>query len=563
MNMNTKSQRNLGLKIGPMMDRLTRNLIAFTALIVGSVAGSAQAQHTLTINNNDVVSGRIVQIEDSKLVWQSPLFRDSISAPLSKLSHVEFDRKTPAASEELPFQIRTVTGDLINADITEIDEEFVHTRSQRHGELKISLDQVASIIDQAKQQTVKEGFNNFDAFRSYENGKDAWACDGSRLSTSKVLANAYVETKNLPNEIEVQLECKFTEMPDFLFGLKVPKTLDDIESIPRIETWEGTLVLGFDGDFEVLVEELPESTDTVSLTIQWNQKTNQILVFDSLGVKLCDKVVSFPEDKSKPGFFFRNLNGDLSVTRFRVGPKVAGRNAKVGELKTSGGDIFPIKELAFDGETWTVGEDKIAKEEFFAAKLAKPAPQTNEQQSVVRYADGAELHGTLVSGTAESLQIKTDFGDANVSCRYDGVARIQLGTEKQPVSNENQQHVLTIGDNVLHGKLAMDENSPGSVFLWSQAGAESPVSISHQSQCRIERLSRPESLANAPAGLVDTLHLENGDLIYCKTISASEKSLNIRTASGEHEIATKDVKAIDLGRREKKRLVSFGVPVGA
>ena len=542
---------------------MVQALLAASLLVASSnsTAASEEAKTgTLVLRNGDSLPGQISSVAEGVLNWECSLFASPVKMRQEAIRRISLPTDESSATAQADYQIETVGDDLLFGRISRIAAGVAYMDCDRHGEIQIKLSQIAKIRNLKHSATIVSGFSDFEGWGSLKNQKTHWQTESGNLYTSAESANVYRRLDNLPDTVDILLRCSFSASPDFSFGFEIPRSTEFDEAILRLETWDGSLVLVHaDGDFEILMEEIPEDTRELGLSILWNRKTNRMVIRNQQQL-LGEVVARTAAEDSKPGFFFKNRAGDLRISQFRVSASPVDAKSQVGVIVNKEGESIRIEnQLEFDGRSWTLGKQSLPAKEMYQVWLAEAQPRKKSAVKL-RYRDGAQISGKLVSAGSGQLMLMTAFSDSEIKCNTNGLITVDFGEPNSAASGTDEPHEspyqLTCQFGTIHGQLgfaALGDN----LAEWTPFGSSDPVKLAYKVPFTIQRVETRNAKERPGNSLVDTLHLTNGDLIACRVDTIDSENCVLQSAYGERSVSLKLVKAIDLGRKQPRQKLTF------
>ena len=112
-------------------------LFMFSLRVIGG-----EGQVKIRWKNGDVLPGRILQSQNSVLHFSSEIFQDNLAISTSELEALEFDSEK--GKSDLDFLIVTTTGDVINANLVDANENSFIFSSKRLSRIQIKRNSVYS-----------------------------------------------------------------------------------------------------------------------------------------------------------------------------------------------------------------------------------------------------------------------------------------------------------------------------------------------------------------------------------------------------------------------------------
>ncbi len=523
----------------------------------------------LSWKNGDMIPGRVIRADQSQLEWMGEsLFRDPLNLDLRYLNQIEFPPPAGAVKTAATYAVQTIDGLSLFGEIKSLNQEMLVISSARFGDIEIARDRIGSILNLKTSGSLINGEFDLTRCDSSRGQKKYWTVDDQGdLQSTRPDIHLFMKTE-MPASALIELELKWNKKLDFMFGFGVPRNARNTDSIPRLETWDDSLVLSYGEDFEIVVESLSNQEKRIKLLIHWDQERNQIVIHDEQGQQLSTAKLPKPSSQSEPGMFIENKSGDLTIANLMVRQSSAGFNATLPSFQKLNQAATNGELIEFDGTRWVARAIKPANEinpgdsassesataatdlmipadEFCNAFLINPAIDRPTDQTRVYFQDGMFVLGELVSIENETITLNTKFSAQPVSLSLAGAARIQLHSAAPPtVEAETFSHQLFNSTGTIRGRVEPGSGEKDDVLRWRIAGAEAAVPFS-QADARIVLQAR-KPIVDASEEWADTLYLANRDTIPCRVVSIDERLVTIDSFAENKQIDSQLIKAIDF-----------------
>ena len=523
----------------------------------------------LSWKNGDMIPGHVIRADRSQLAWMGEsLFRDPLSLDLRYLNQIEFPVPADAVKTTATYAVQTIDGLSLFGEVKSLNREILVISSERFGDIEIARDRIGSILNLKTSGSLINGEFDLTRWDSSRGQKKYWTVDDQGdLQSTRADIHLFMKTE-IPASALIELELKWNKKLDFIFGFGVPRNARNTDSIPRLETWDDSLVLSYGEDFEIVVESFSNQEKRIKLLIHWDQEQNQIIIHDEQGQRLSSAKLPTPGSQSEPGLFIENKSGDLTVANLMVRQSSAGFNATLPSFQKLNQAAANGELIEFDGTRWvarasepsnevnpgdctpdepvTAATDMvIPADQFCNAFLINPAINRPTDQTRVYFQDGMFVLGELVSIENETITLNTKFSSQPVSLSLAGAAKIQLHSSAPPtVEAETFSHQLFNSSGTIRGRVEPGSGEKDDVLRWRVAGAESAVPFS-QADARIVLQAR-KPIVDAAEEWADTLYLANRDTIPCRVVSIDERQVTIDSFAENKQIDSQLIKAIDF-----------------
>ena len=322
--------------------------------------------------SGDRLPGVPLGFEDSKLKFKSALFREPLEIGVQWLRSFETNTKADKSTKSNErFAIQLVDGQVLLAEILSLDEDVLTVKSDRAGKFDIDRSRLASIVNRKISQTLVSGRLDLDMWQAKRGEKQYWKPnDSGEIQATRDEIHLYLESE-LPESCLIDIEVGWKDKLDFVLALEIPRGARSLGSVPRLESWDGSIVFSHDDDFEIVVADLDEDSKSLKLLIHWNRKTNVVVIHDELGEELAKAKIKKMGQKAEPGIFLQNKDGDFRVKSLGIRSAVAGFDPSITSIQLKSDDAINAGVKSFDGTTWTATKDdeeiEISSEEFVGA----------------------------------------------------------------------------------------------------------------------------------------------------------------------------------------------------
>ena len=338
-------------------------LLLFLTISVATAQQPAAANGTLHWNNGDSLPGHIVSADAQMLRWQAgQLFRAPVNIDYAWLKNIELETKPSAQKSAETYVVQLIDGYSLKGQITSLDDETLEITSPRFGAVEVKRSRVATILNQNTSGSLVSGDFDLKQWDAKRGKKKYWKVDEQgRLQSTRKDIHLYLETE-LPNSLLVEVELSWKSNLDFSFGFGVPSNVAKLESLPRLESWDGAIVLSFADDFETVLESVDEKAKRLKLLIHWDRVNHQIVIHNEQGKLLAKADIGKPSKNIKPGIFLENKAGDLTITSLALRNSTATFNATKPSIQSLDEPASNAMLESFDGQQWTVSAQQSAEE---------------------------------------------------------------------------------------------------------------------------------------------------------------------------------------------------------
>ena len=531
-----------------------------------------QKASELVWKTGDRLPGKAIGFASNRLKFDSPLFREPLEIDVDWLTSFDnfLNSGEQKATSKEPFAIQLIDGQLLFGDIDSLDDQFLGAHSQRAGKFKVKRSRIASIVNREASQTVVSGAIDLDDWEAKRGDKRYWKPnDDAELVATRDNIHLFLESK-LPESCLIDFEIAWDEKLDFAVALGIPYGARSLGSVPRLESWDGSIVFSHDDDFEIVMVELDETAKSLKLLIHWNQKTNMIVIHDESGAELARAKIENMGRKTEPGIFLLNKAGDFRVRTIGVRSAVVGFDPSKTSIQLKSDDAINATVKSFDGQNWTATQDgksvDISVDEFVGAFQFNPdAKYRKPSGDAIRFSDGERVIGRLTGLSESSLTVETDSMTEPLELTSTGLKQIRFEQEEKADKEEEFNHVLLSDAGKLRGRLESGQPTDANVLFWRVAGAKRAVpfasSIMKGSEVNAKVvLERTIKEAEVESKWPDTLFLNNRDWLPIKLLSAKENEIVVDSFFENTVIPGSKVRAVEFGTAAQGYGLDFSDP---
>ena len=552
--------------------RLLRLFVFVTAVIIGlgsfnqchafrAMDGSETAKEATTElvwKSGDRLPGRAVGLKDQKLVFESALFREPLNIGVDWLKSFELKNKSGSIESEETYAIQLVDGQVFLADVKKLDEKLLTVESRRAGPIEIDRSRIASIVNQKVSQTLVSGTVDLERWDAKRGEKRYWKPnDNGEVVATRDDIHLFLESE-LPESCLIDLEVAWDEKLDFAVALQIPYGARSLGTVPRLESWDGSIVFSHEDDFEIVLVELDEGTKSLKLLIHWNRKTNKVVIHDEKGAELASATIEKLVKKAKPGIYLKNKNGDFRIKSIGIRSAVAGFDPSKTSIQLKSDDAINATMKSFDRSTWKATNEngepvEVSTDEFVGAFQFNPdykfEPVTGD---TLRFLDGEKVIGELIAISEDSVTVKTMASLQPIVLKSDQLKQIRFDPQTKTSSDEKFNHVLISDVGKLRGRLESGSPNDDNVLFWRVEGASESVPFANSllGDDRVNAkviLERDKEVAPVDDQWPDTLFLNNRDLLPVRFQSANETEIVVDSFFENRVVAGSEIRAIEFG----------------
>ena len=550
MNISTCMSNRIRLSISMLM---CLSLLSVPSLFCRGDENPLQGE--LTWKNGDKIPGEVVSGNNSHLRWQSNLYRDPLNLKLSYLDQVKFQSNQLWGKTRETYTVQTVDGFSLFGEITGLDDHRLRISSTRFGDVEVDRSRVATILNLQTSGSLINGEFDLDRWDANRNEKKYWKVN-DRGELESLRSNVHLFMKAaLPESALIEVELQWEKKLDFVFGFGVPRNSRKIETLPRLESWDDSVVLSYNDDFEIVIESCEGNLKRIKFLIHWNRNTNQLMIHDEQGKQLATANLGKPSPNIDPGIYIENKSGDLKLTSLMVRRSAAGFNATKPSIQTLDDAAINGRVVAFDGHQWTISKSdprqgkgespkSISAGDFCGAFLVNPPQPRSNKGTRLKFFDGMFIGGQLDSIQDDSITMKTDFSKQPVTLKLAGASHLRFDSPLATERAEKFSHRLINNAGEIQGRLERGSGDKDDVLRWRVAGADTAVPLSH-GDARIV-LQKKQAMVAVADQWADTLYLVNRDMIPCRIVSIDEDYVTIDSFSENKKIDQQLIKAIDF-----------------
>ena len=522
-----------------------------------SAKGTKSSSAKLVWRSGDSIPGEIKSFSEGKLRWQAgKLFGMPLEIDASVLRSAEFPTTKTQRQSSQPFIVQLIDGMSITGEISELNDQTLVMQSHRFGEVEIDRQRVATILNLKNSGSLINGQFDLEKWDAYRGEKKYWSVDeqGALQSERK---NIHLFFKNeLPDSVLIELEIAWKKSLDFSFGFGVPNNARKIGDLPRLESWDGAIVLSFGDDFETVLESVDETAKRLKLLVHWNRSKHQIVIHDEKGRQLAQAQLGKPRKKTSAGIFIENKSGDLTIPALALRNSTADFDATRPSIQQLNESTTNALLKSFDGKNWKFssidGEDsQVAANDFCGAFLINKSVDQITGETEMRFADGMLVGGQLKTISGGKATIKTNYTNDPVTLSLDGLSTLKFATdkasdkEKAKTNKEKMEHWLYTRAGEIRGRLEQGDGSPTDVMRWRVPGATTAVPF-NSGDARIVIKKRQKVSPSSSDTFGDTLYLTNRDIVPCRIEAMDGKTIQIQAFVENDRIDQALVKAVDF-----------------
>lgn len=504
-------------------------------------------------NNEDRLGGRIISSSPQELVWQAnKLFRDPLQLELSYLKEIRFQGTPLRVSSG--YEVRTIDRNSIFGEILKLDDRSMVMRSDLYGEISIDRSRISSIIHLSNSQSQITGEFNLDDWQADRGQKKDWTINGlGQLATYQANSMLY-RRSDFPENLLIDIDIHWEKRLDFVLGFGVPQNRTRLDELPRIETWDDSLVLSYKDSFEIILEQVDQSNKRLKLLIHWDRVKNEMVIFGERGEQLSIAKLGTYPDNVDLGVLVENKGPSLFINELSARRSSAGFDATRPSIQTLSQSSLNSKLVSFDGLVWrAMSDEQVATEipaaDFSGAYMINPLENRNGQSFAVDYFNGMFVAGELVGINDGKILLQTNFSNSPIKLDLAGVRFIRFADSNREASeSENQiyRHTLTTNEGTIRGLLKSGSGAADDIVRWQTPGARQPIPFA-QGDSSIKLREPPDEQEAATSNYRDTLFLNNRDVIPANVVGLDEDHVAIESFIENISIATHKIRGIDFG----------------
>ena len=494
-----------------------------------------------------------IQADKSTLTVQSPLFRDPLEIDFGVLDRLSFERAAKDNGKpKSPYAIQMTDGQTMFTDILALGDETLTVTSDRTGEVELDRSRIGSIVNLDRTETVISGAFDLDKWDAKRGEKKHWKVnDRGQLESTRANIHLFLKSK-LPESCLIAVEIQWSKNLDFSLALGVPKSARMLDEVPRLESWQDSIVFSFGDDFEIVIEELDESEKRLKFLIHWDQSSKQVVIHDERGKTLATVDMKDLKAKFEPGIYIDNKSGDLKVSSLAIRSSGSGFDATQPSVQITDKPALNAQLKSFDGEVWLAenadGEEiEIAEDNFGATFLLNEPTDDAITGDRIRFTDGFSLQGELLSLTDDQANFRSNVSKEPMTLKLDRAASIQFSDRKAlQEAKKASVHRLFNSAGSMQGTMELGSGEAGDVIRWRVVGGKQPVpfstSIDKRGSARVV-LQKRKQQTDADSKWRDTLYLKNRDMVPCTITSMDEESVYVDSFFANKSIPESLIKA--------------------
>lgn len=467
--------------------------LAFTSFLCG------KDEVTLQFKNGDTIPGSIkVLRKPSELQWTAPFFKDVMTVPTEQIASLEFPKsETVLPKGKKHYLIKTITGNVLHGDVTEISPDYISVSSLRHGQLKLLRKEIISLqlLDDYWQYSITNKGNwNHHLWDKGTNAELITKLRNAKLSGSMLLTEKF----------RIHLHLKWKNNPRFAFKLTQEAGAIKPGLNFSLETWEDNLVSLLGNDFE-LVKKLPQSVKgELQVTLYVNPKSATVEIVNAKGE-------SIAKMQGKPGSTFEKFHfslqnqseqlvlRQLDVTNWKSKEPNFSRNAsgfidKDGEWVNGYLHTFqPSKKFLF------VPGKPISESEAVQSIQFQPSPEKNnqlEQEVSFQFNDLTRISGKLTKLDDSMAYLKIPASMEPIPCKLNGIQFIKWNHQKSEAADPDEESDLLIWEKGQLNGILTPQPKEDFPLTWKPFFSSKSIPLSTNQSFSIQRKEvNPESLS--------------------------------------------------------------------
>lgn len=527
--------------------------------------GSRTFQETnaakLTWASGDAIPGQWVGADRESIRWfADSLFRDPVEIDRRYLRTIDFPASSGLDSKEEAapgtYLIQWVDGGRMFGEIRRLDSTHLTVFAPRYGEVKLRREYVSGLQNLANAGQWTAGrfdLNQWDAARGQ---KRFWQVNSlGALRSTRQNIHLYREAE-FPASALIEIELSWTKKLDFLFGLGVPRNARETDQLPRLETWDDSLVFSYGDNFEIVMESFANPQNRLRLLLHWDQANRKVAIHDGTGKLLCSADLSDMADKNKPGIYLENKAGDLALNELRIRQSEAGFDSTRPSYQLLNQPAVNGQLQTFDGTNWTIetrsseenAEQKVVSvphAEFSNAFSINPAVSLDgSKMTSMEFYDGMLISGELQDFDGQRLRLLTNATDQTFEVQIVGARQMKFPETPAPPADQEFTHRMFNLVGEMRGRLEPGSQTDGNVLQWRLPGAKESVAFA-SAHAKIV-LQKRQSAGDSTKAWPDTMYFYNRDRIPCRVLSISENTVHFESFTERSQVDSALLKAIDL-----------------
>ena len=213
----------------------------------------------------------------------------------------------------------------------------------------------------------------------------------------------------------IELEIEWDKNLDWIFGFGVPTNRAHLDDMPRLETWDDSLVLSHKDSFEIVYEKIDTSAKRLKLLIHWDRQKNVMVIHDERGAVLAKTELGELPPEIEPGIFIENKGASLTIDELSIRRSSQNFDATLPSVQTLSDAATNARLVGFDGQTWSIekpdhqGTVQIARDEFCAAFLINSSVPRPTGLFSIDFFDGMLVTGDVLEMAPNLVQRSHKF----------------------------------------------------------------------------------------------------------------------------------------------------------
>ena len=528
---------------------------------VQDVASPAPSSAKLTWTSGDVIPGQWTGADRDSIRWfADSLFRDPVQIDRRYLSKIDFptDSGSEANAVVAPgtYLIQWIDGGRLFAEIRHLDATHWTVFSPRFGEVKLLRAYVSGVQNLANAGQWTAGRFDLEQWDAARGQKRFWQVNSlGQLRSTRQNIHLYREAE-LPASSLIEVELSWTKKLDFMFGLGVPRNARETEQLPRLETWDDSLVFSYGDNFEIVTESFANPQNRLRLLVHWDQANEKVAIHDASGKLLCAADLSGLKSQNKPGIYLENKAGDLTISELRIRQSEPGFDSTKPSFQLVNQPAVNGQIQAFDGTNWSVltsGDNEnaagnivsIPHAEFSNAfSLSPNATEVATDETQIEFFDGTLVSGELQDYTGQTLRLMAKAAEQPLELNVAGVRQVRFPKTLPPQDDQEFTHQMFNLVGAMRGRLEPGSQVDGDVLQWRLPGANQsiPFASAHAKIVLQKRQLASEPTKQWP----DTLYFYNRDRIPCRVLGIADQVIHFESFTERSQVDSSVLKAIDL-----------------
>lgn len=504
-------------------------------------------------NNGDSLSGTLTGLEDGVLRWTSDRFDRAQQLQVGVIDSISFQTGEPDESRSAAFRVQLATGDIFFGELAALSPKFLVLESERCGTIQLKREFVREIRQLRHTQVIYDGPRWLDSWRVLKAGRrlSEWtASEHGHLRTTKYGGEIFHDLPELA-VAEINVAIAWTGKPGFQIDFSAPTDL--VSSRPKsrlsIKSWGNDVVAQSSlnaADFQHLLK-LSERQKELRLRIVWDNPAGEIIVTGGAGRELARVLIDKSTEWKGFGVLVKNRSDDLTLEQIRVSKwngtahskdrEPGGSSLRLADGRLVIGDVESMRDgqLQVRGQEDSVALDDLAVAEFVAAGRMPPQP------AHLRFQDGAEVSGELLSIQDGVAMLKTPVAANAMSIRLDALEAIRFFQGK---TDEYDFHLHFPDGKRLSGNLAPVSGS--TQLGWKSVGSQNAVALVNPSATIERRMGR--TVENGKRWGNEIIYFQDGSVITGNVTAINESELSMETPySDPAQVAIEEnVRAVEI-----------------